>query len=318
MPPLRAPGRFALSPLSAYPYFVTQSFLKRFWTGKSVGWRLLRMGLLFLVLTLVTLMLMEDKLIYFPARYPDGDWNRQALRLDDGREIGIEELTLSTKDGETIGAWYFTPRRDGNVEATDYVILYCHGNAGNLSHRRYKCAQLCTLPASVLIIDYRGYGKSSGSPKENGLYLDAEAAWTWLIENGSNPEKILINGTSLGGGPAVELARRKDPAGLVLEATFTSIPDMATHAYPFIPRFIVRTKFDNHEKLKDLDCPKLFLHGRQDRVIPFEMSQKNFAAAAEPKQKHWFDEAGHDDIHAFDGYLEAWQTFIQSLNEQDR
>ena len=222
------------------------------------------------------LMIFEGKLIYFPAR--DGV----------GASPG-EEVRLTTSDGVNIHGWYLPHPQ---AKAT---ILHLHGNAGNLEDRRDLVRNMRDLRVSVLAIDYRGYGKSDGSPDEQGLYKDTRAAYDWLLTK-TTADRIIIHGESVGGGPACELAATVPCAGLIVQSAFTSAPDMAPRVVPWFPKFLVRTKFDNREKVARITCRKLFIHSRRDEIVPFDMGEALFAAAAEPKECEWFTGGGHNDL----------------------
>jgi fermentation-respiration switch protein FrsA (DUF1100 family) len=222
------------------------------------------------------LMIFEEKFIYFPTRG------------DVGPSPG-EDVWLTTPDGVRLHAWYF-PHLQARA-----TILHLHGNAGNLSDRRDLVRDLQALGVNVLAIDYRGYGRSDGSPDESGLYIDARTAYDWLLTR-TTADKIVIHGESLGGGPACELASTLRCGGLILQSTFTRAPDMAPRVLPFFPKFLVRTQFDNLAKVPRIPCRKLFLHSRADEIIPFDMGEKLFAAAAEPKESEWFTGCGHNEM----------------------
>jgi uncharacterized protein len=240
------------------------------------------------------LMLLEERLIFFPQRggvgaSPGGDvWLRAA-------------------DGVSIHGWHIT-----QPEATQ-TLLYLHGNAGNLESRRGIFARLAALKLDILAIDYRGYGKSDGEPSEAGLYADALAAHAWLLER-TQDDRIFVYGESIGGGPACELAATRPVGGLILQSTFTNIADMAALSFPGLPvRWLVRTKFDNLAKLPRVTAPKLLIHSRGDEMIPFSMAERLFAAAAAPKQQLWLERSRHNDLFALDGaaVLESLRAFTQ-------
>ena len=228
------------------------------------------------VLGVVLLMIFEDKLIYFPQK--DGV----------GPSPG-EEVWLTASDGVKIHGWYFPHPK---AKAT---ILHLHGNAGNLEDRRDLVRDLQNLGVNVLAIDFRGYGKSEGKVSEAGIYADSRAAYDWLLTK-TTADKIVLHGESLGGGPACELAATLPCGGLVLQSTFTSIPDMAPRVVPWIPRWVVRTQFDNLAKIRTIPCRKLIFHSRRDEMIPFEMGERLYHAAAEPKECEWFATASHNDM----------------------
>ena len=260
------------------------------------------MMILFLVLSFTVIF--EESFIYFPTRYPQGDW-------DAPKHYGVpvEDVELRTKDGVTIHGWFFPN------ESAETTILFFHGNAGNLSDRFGWMAMLTQLPAKVLIVDYRGYGKSEGKPSEEGLYLDAEAAYDWLVgTKGTKPETLLIYGNSLGGAPAAELALRKAARGLIMQSTFTSAPDMAARMFPFLPvKSLVRSQFNNLEKVRKIQIPKLFVHGSEDDLVPTSMGRELHKYAAEPKAWLELPGAGHNDTTSRYGnkILEGIRAMVQ-------
>ena len=197
-------------------------------------------------------------------------------------DIGLnyEDVSLATRDNETLHGWY--------VPASNPigVVLFFHGNAGNISHRLDSIEIFRELNLDVLIIDYRGYGQSSGKTSEQGTYLDAQAAWDYLVDKrGIAPENIVIFGRSLGGAIASWLAARTTPGAVILESCFTSVLDMAGRLYPFLPvRLITRLKYPVKEYVKSVSSPLLVVHSQQDEIIPFDMGQSIFAAAPEPKE----------------------------------
>ncbi|MBI3856276.1 MAG: alpha/beta hydrolase [Planctomycetes bacterium] len=222
------------------------------------------------------LMIFEDKLIYFPTK--DGV----------GASPG-EEVWLTAADGVKVHGWYLPHPK---ARAT---ILHLHGNAGNLEDRRDLVCRMKELGVNVMAIDFRGYGKSEGSPNESGVCADSRAAYDWLLTK-STADRIVIHGESLGGGPACELAANVPCGGLIVQSAFTSARDMAPRVLPWFPRFLVRTRFDNLEKVARIACRKLFLHSRRDEIVPFEMGERLFAAASAPKECEWFATAGHNDL----------------------
>src|SRR6185369_17276293 len=134
------------------------------------------------------------------------------------------------------------------------------------------------------IIDYRGYGRSEGKPTEQGLYLDARAAWDYLTtERGVPSQRVIIFGKSLGGAPAIDLASHLEPGGLIVQSSFTSAADMAAVVMPLLPRVFLHTKMDSVTKISRVHCPKLFIHSRADEVVPFELGHRLYQVAPEPK-----------------------------------
>jgi hypothetical protein len=222
-------------------------------------------------------LIFEDSFIYFPEKGGVGS-------------SPGEDVFLTASDGVRIHGWYVA-----HPEAK-VTLLWFHGNAGNLENRRGMLAGLRDLPANVLVIDYRGYGNSEGKPGEDGLYRDARAAYDWLAAR-TPPERIVVLGKSLGGGPACELASQVPVGGLILQSSFTRARDMASRVMPIFPAgWFMRTKFDNLSKVGRISCPKLVVHSRADEIVPFEMGERLFGAAAEPKESAWFDRGGHNDL----------------------
>jgi len=215
----------------------------------------------------------QSSYIYYPDKNVELTPEAVGLRFEDVR--------LKTQDGEFISAWFVPAAQTGVAART---ILYLHGNAGNNGHRLDALRAFHDLGVNVLIPDYRGYGNSPGKPSEKGTYLDALAAWQFLIQDRDVPaDSIVVLGRSLGGAVASWLAQQVNPGGLVLEATFTSAPDMAARIFPIAPRWICRFKYDTLARLPKLRCPVLIAHSRNDEMIPYEMGRRLFAAACEPK-----------------------------------
>ncbi len=232
-----------------------------------------------LLLVILALLFFENSLIFFPSKDPVG------------KSPG-EDVFLITSDNVRIYGWYVT-----NPQATR-TLLWFHGNAGNLEDRRQWLTGLRQLPANILTIDYRGYGRSEGQPNEAGVYRDARAAYDWLLrEKRVPPEQVVIFGESLGGAVAAELATQVKCGGLILESAFTNAADMSRLVVPLLPmRWFIRSKFDTLAKVAAIPVAKLILHARDDEVIPFAMGERLCAAARPPKQCHWFDRGGHNAI----------------------
>ena len=290
--------------------------------SKKLGWRIMRMLLMMLVIGFGLLMLFENKLIYFPHKFKVGDGSMKPpapWKLDTTRDVRAETVTFSPADDDelVLHAWYYSLYEDDARMTNHFVVIYCHGNAGDVPRRHQKSALICGVGLDVLAFDYRGYGANAGSPDEDGLYADGRAAYDYLINRGVEPERIIIYGESLGGGVAVELASKVKCAGLITESTFTSIPDMASVAYPFVPKFIIRTQFDNLKKISSVTCPKFFMHGQNDSVIPKAMCDRLFEAAAEPKQQRIFSNTDHDDVFAQPDYADVWAEFLEFVNNPE-
>jgi fermentation-respiration switch protein FrsA (DUF1100 family) len=260
--------------------------------------------------TMILLMaLFERSLIFFPTRYPDGLWDTKAAARGSG--CVIEDHFFAADDGTKLHGWMC---RRIEAPADQPVLLFFHGNAGNLSHRADLLIELATrTPAGAFVVGYRGYGRSEGRPSEAGLYKDARAAWLHLTtDSGIDADRIIIFGKSLGGGVAVDLALEAPAAGLIVESSFTSIPDMAGAHYPFVPKFMVRTQMNSLVKIEFISMPKLFIHSKQDRVVPYRLGRKLYEAAPEPKRFHEVVGAGHNETWLVGGeaYFSALAEFI--------
>lgn len=256
----------------------------------------------------VVLFFYQPNLIYFPDM-PSREI--EATPADIG--LDFEPLTLTTIDAESIDAW-FVP-----ADPARGVVLFCHGNAGNISHRLDSIRLFHELGLSVLIFDYRGYGQSTGKLTEKGTYRDADAAWQYLVEQrGHPPETIILFGRSLGASIVSDLAARQAAAAVILESAFTSVPDVAAQLYPWLPvRWLSRYQYDTRKNLANIHSPVLIVHAREDEIIPYSNGERLFAAANKPKE---FLElrGGHNDGFMVSGldYIQALDGFIsQSLGD---
>ncbi|MFQ5865076.1 MAG: alpha/beta hydrolase [bacterium] len=247
--------------------------------------------------------LFENKFIFFPFKYPQGYWHPEVFGLQ------VEDCYFRTADGCQLHGWFFP--KDSALA----TFLWCHGNAGNITDRLDNLAKLSKLPINVFIFDYRGYGRSEGSPNETGIYLDAEAAYDYLISRKDvEPDKIILFGRSLGGAVALDLATKRACAGLILESTFTSAKDMAKSAFGFIPaHLIIKSKFDSIEKISKIQVPILFLHGTSDRTVPFKLGRRLHEAANNPKEFYQIQGADHNDT-----YIVGGQPYFNQLLEFSR
>ncbi len=201
-----------------------------------------------------------------------------------GAELGrpFEDVFFRTGDGVQLNGWFYPANTDS--PRRHLAVLVCHGNAGNIGHRLDTCAALLATGVNVFIFDYRGYGRSEGFPSEAGTYLDAEAAYQWLRQKGFAGTNIVAFGESLGGGVVAELALRETVGGLVLESTFTSVPDIGAELFPWLPvRWLAKIHYDTHSKLPRLHVPVLVMHSPQDELVKIHHGKANFAAANEPK-----------------------------------
>jgi len=250
---------------------------------------------------------MQSKFLYYPIKKIDYTPS----------EIGLtyEDVYLDTSDGIKLNAWYI-PAKDSN-----FTILFCHGNGGNIMHRLDSIRLFNSLGLNCFIFDYRGYGKSQGKPTEAGTYLDSYAAYDWLInEMQIDPEKIIIFGRSIGGCIAAKLAAEVDAALLVLESTFTSYVDMGKKFYWYMPvKLFARYKYRTIDYVKNVNIPVLVIHSPDDELVPFEFGRLLYQAANEPRE---FIEisGGHNDGFLTSGrtYTNAWKNRLQFLIERQK
>jgi len=259
------------------------------------------------LLLTILLYVFQPKFIYFPHRTLS--FTPAAIGLS------YEDITFTSSDGLTLHGWHI--KHDDPVA----TLLFFHGNAGNISHRLDSLQIFHRLGLSVFIFDYRGYGQSEGQASEKGTYLDAEAAWNYLIkEQGIDSKKIIIFGRSLGAAIAAWLAEKHTPAALMLESAFSSIVDIAKHYYPYLPiKWMLRIHYPTIDRIKNIDCPLLVIHSPNDEIIPYKFGQRIFTAARQPKT---FLEirGGHNDGFLVTGekYTEGIANFIKKYSTMDR
>jgi len=263
------------------------------------------MILLFLVSYGMFLVSCERRIIYHPYKYPEGNWSASSSL------ISKEDIHFVSNDGVSLHGWYF-PSKGSNR-----TLLWFHGNAGNITHRLDNIEMLKSLNLNIFIFDYRGYGKSKGEPSEEGIYLDSQAAYDWLIDiKKIEPEEMILFGRSLGGICAVEVASKNPVAGIILESVFPSAEKMARKIFPVLPLgWAIKSKFDAIGKVPNLKIPKLFLHGTQDEIVPHKLGRELFSAAAEPKTFYDIEGAGHNDTFLVGGtnYFNAIGQFIKNV-----
>jgi hypothetical protein len=205
--------------------------------------------------------------------------------------LEFEDAWFETPEGTKLHGWYVSH------ESPRAVLLFAHGNAGNLSHRYELLRSLRAMGISVMIFDYRGYGRSEGSPSEAGILADARAARRSLAKReGIGEQQIVLMGESLGGGVMVDLAAKDGARALVLENTFTSLPEVASYHYPWLPvKLLMRTQLNSAVKIADYHGPLLQVHGDADTIIPFEIGRRLFEVANEPKQFVVIADGDHND-----------------------
>ena len=230
---------------------------------------------IFLVLGLLLInawmYLQQPQMVFYPIRelyQKPTDWG-----------LDYEDVTLKTADGIQLNGWYIPHQQ------SEHVLLFFHGNAGNISHRRDSIEIFHRLGLNVFITDYRGYGKSKGKPSEQGVYQDATAAWQYLTkEKGFTPDQVLIFGRSLGGAVSAKLASEVHARGLILESTFSSARDFARVVFPVLSRLVmIRYDFNTAENIQRVRYPVLVLHSPDDEIMPFHLGEKIYQSAHQPK-----------------------------------
>jgi fermentation-respiration switch protein FrsA (DUF1100 family) len=241
--------------------------------------------------------------LFAPQRYPHGIWEPATYGLE------AQDVWFETDDGVRLHAWW-VPRKKARGS-----VLYCHGNNGNISTRIEALQQLHRLGLNVLAFDYRGYGRSEGSPSEEGLYRDVRGAYRHLAEELGQPGRsILLFGHSLGGAVAIDAAQSLEVAGLIVQSSFTHVRGMARSLFPRSPMFLIaRNQFRSLDKIPHIEGPKLFIHGTDDPTVPVEMGREMFERANGPKE--WFEvpRGGHNDLFRQGGwrYFRRLQRFCR-------
>jgi len=248
---------------------------------------------------LVLLFIFQRNLMYHP---------NENNYFGDKLEVNIEKVNIKTSDNINLLGWFH--KKDLNKFKT---IVYFHGNAGTLENRIHKLNQFKHMEVNFLIIAWRGFSGNEGKPSENGLYIDGLSAINWIIDQGVKEEDIILYGESLGTGIATELAQNKNFAGVILETPFTSMINAAKEFYPYIPvNFLLKDRYENYKKIKNINSPILILHGEQDKIVPFKMGKKMYQLANEPKYFYFTKHDDHMMIYD-DQLLSVLKDFIQGL-----
>jgi len=257
----------------------------------------------FYILLVIAVFFFQKNLLYHPSvdNYIKGQ--------DVTEPTEIEKVKITTRDNIDLLGWFYN--RDIQKFKT---ILFFHGNAGSLKNRTYKLNHFKDLKVNFLIFAWRGFNGNKGKPSEIGLYKDAESAIRWLKIKGINEKDIILYGESLGTGVAVEIAQNKNYAGIILESPFTSMVNMGKRYYPFFPvRFLLKDKFESYKKLNNISVPILIMHGKVDKIVPYDMGKKMYELANEPKF-FYSQEYGDHMIEYDEKLLTALKKFILSLN----
>jgi fermentation-respiration switch protein FrsA (DUF1100 family) len=225
--------------------------------------------------------------------------------------LPFEDVYFETSDGVKLNGWFIPA--EGPPRAT---VIFCHGNAGNISHRLELIKMLNGLNLSVFIFDYRGYGRSGGFPSEKGTYLDVLAAYEYVGgRKHVDKEKIIVHGKSLAGAVAIDLAAKVNPRALISESAFTSVGNIGQEIYPFLPMKLITTiKYDNLAKIDKVTIPKLVIHSRDDEIIPFHHGEELFEKAKEPKEFYQMRGSHNEAILIYtDEYMQRIDKFLRSI-----
>lgn len=258
---------------------------------------------------LTALYLFQRQLLYHPS-----------TSLPDLARAGVTDMrpvTLRTEDGLDLLAWY-KPAPQGRP----LVIVY-HGNAGTIGNRGHKARRFIDAGYGVLLVSWRGFAGNAGSPSEDGLMRDARAAVAFAVGEGVAPARLILYGESLGSGLAVAMAAEQAGSGhpvaaVILEAPYTTIPEVAQHHYFYVPAlYLVRDKYDSRARIAAIAAPLLIVHGELDRTVPIRFGRALFDAAKEPKQAAWLATASHNDVYEH-GAWEAIRGFLEKLSAPAR
>lgn len=266
---------------------------------KNLCYRLLLYPVAAVVLIMPLRSALEHHFLYFPVP------RHEATPASIG--LGYEEVDFSATDGTQLTGWLVAGRDDSPL------VLFCMGNAGNMSHRLETLQLLHELGVATFIFDYRGYGRSKGKASEAGLYHDAAGAMAFLHKRGWAADRVIIFGRSLGAAVGLETALRIPPAGLIIEAAFTSIPAMGRYHYPLLNLllgWLLNAKYDNLAKIGKLESPVLLIHGRNDTICPPVMAEALYAHAVDRKRIHWIDGADHNN-----GMVAGGKAYREILRE---
>ena len=267
-------------------------------------WKLIIVGVGIYAALSLYLYLMQSRMIFYPDIA-----GRELISTPENIGLAYQDVAFVSEDNIKLHGWFIPEEK---AKAT---VLFFHGNAGNISHRLDSIALFHRLGLNVFIIDYRGYGQSEGKTTEKGTYRDAEAAWNYLHQTqGISAKQIIIFGRSLGASIASKLASEHTPAALIIESGFTSVPSMGQRFYPFLPvRWLTYFKYDTKEYVKNISCPVMVAHSKDDEIIPYDEGLEIFAAAPEPKQFLEM-QGGHNDGFIVSGtsYVEGLRSFINN------
>lgn len=251
-------------------------------------------------LVLVFLYFYQRNLLYHPN---ENNYSEDKISVD------IENVRIKTSDNIELLGWYY----EKNLKDFKTLIFF-HGNAGSLENRIHKLNHFRDMNINFLIIAWRGFSGNNGNPSEQGLYEDGKSAIDWLIKKGVSEKNLILYGESLGTGVATHLAQNKNFAGVILETPFTSMIDAAKKFYPYIPvKLLLKDKFENYKKIKNINLPILIMHGEIDQLVPFSMGKKIYEIANEPKYSY-FTKYDNHMMEYDENLVLALKSFIKSLN----
>ena len=251
-------------------------------------------------LVLVFLYFYQRNLLYHPN---ENNYSEDKISVD------IENVRIKTSDNIELLGWY----HEKNLKDFKTLIFF-HGNAGSLENRIHKLNHFRDMNINFLIIAWRGFSGNNGNPSEQGLYEDGKSAIDWLIKKGVSEKNLILYGESLGTGVATHLAQNKDFAGVILETPFTSMIDAAKKFYPYIPvKLLLKDKFENYKKIKNINSPILIMHGEVDQLVPFSMGKKIYEIANEPKYSY-FTKYDNHMMEYDENLVLALKSFLRSLN----
>lgn len=245
---------------------------------------------------------LESRSIFFPARV--------LTSSPQDRGLPFEDIFIKTADGLTLHGWLV--KKDTNKT----TLIFFHGNAGNIGDRLEKINLFYQMGLNVCIVDYRGFGTSEGHPSEEGIYQDALSVYDYLMTREDIDKKRLAGyGASLGGAVVIDLAAKRSLQAIIIDSAFTSATDMAKRIYPWVPSFLIRIKFDSYAKILKIGIPKLFIHSREDEIVPFQLGQRLYQRAPDPKE--FLEVKGtHNDASILDRekFTEGIRKFLKKLD----
>jgi len=251
-------------------------------------------------LILVFLYFYQRNLLYHPN---ENNYSEDRISVE------IENVKIKTSDNIELLGWY----HEKNLKDFKTLIFF-HGNAGSLENRIHKLNHFRDMNINFLIIAWRGFSGNKGNPSEKGLYEDGKSAIDWLIKKGVSEKNLILYGESLGTGVATHLAQNKNYAGVILETPFTSMIDAAKKFYPYIPvKLLLKDKFENYKKIKNINSPILIMHGEVDQLVPFSMGKKIYEIANKPKYSY-FTKYDNHMMEYDENLVLALKSFFKSLN----